>query len=102
MPEDRRGDGACAAGTGEGPRAVRAVLEADAGRVDQACWFRVGSEVRRWEEGKGFAFNDTIEHEARNEGTGTRTVLIFNIWRPELSLEERGLVAALLESMDTL
>ncbi len=70
--------------------------------VPDGCWFRVGSEVRRWEEGRGFAFNDTIEHEARNEGTGTRTVLIFNIWRPELSIEERGLVAALLESMDTL
>ena len=70
--------------------------------VPDGCWFRVGSEVRAWEEGKAFAFNDTIEHEARNEGTGTRTVLIFNIWRPELSLGERALVAALLESIDTL
>ncbi len=70
--------------------------------VPEGCWFRVGSEVRAWEEGKGFAFNDTIEHEARNEGPGTRTVLIFNVWRPELSMEERGLVAALLESTDTL
>lgn len=70
--------------------------------VPEGCWLRVGGEVRRWEEGKGFAFNDTIEHEARNEGADTRTVLIFNVWRPELSLEERGLVAALLESADTL
>ena len=70
--------------------------------VPEGCWLRVGGEVRRWEAGKGFAFNDTIEHEARNEGAGTRTVLIFNVWRPELSLEERGLVAALLESADTL
>lgn len=70
--------------------------------VPEGCWFRVGSEVRAWKEGKGFAFNDTIEHEARNEGPGTRTVLIFNVWRPELSMEERGLVAALLESTDTL
>lgn len=68
--------------------------------VPEGCWFRVGNEVRRWEEGKAFAFNDTIEHEARNEGSGTRTVLIFNIWRPELSMEERQLVTALLESID--
>jgi aspartyl/asparaginyl beta-hydroxylase (cupin superfamily) len=70
--------------------------------VPEGCWFRVGSEVRKWEEGKAFAFNDTIEHEARNEGSGTRTVLIFNVWRPELSMEERRLVTALLESIDTI
>jgi aspartyl/asparaginyl beta-hydroxylase (cupin superfamily) len=70
--------------------------------VPEGCWFRVGNEVRHWQEGKAFAFNDTIEHEARNEGAGTRTVLIFNIWRPELSMEERQLVTALLESIDTL
>ena len=29
-----------------------------------------------------------------------RVVLIFDIWRPELSEEERSLVAALLEAMD--
>ena len=68
--------------------------------VPDGCWFRVGAETRKWEEGKAFAFNDTIEHEARNEGTGTRTVLIFNIWRPELTGEERRLVAALMESID--
>lgn len=70
--------------------------------VPDGCWFRVGHEVRKWEEGKCFAFNDTIEHEARNEGQGVRTVLIFNIWRPELTEEERGLVAALMRSIDTL
>lgn len=70
--------------------------------VPEGCWFRVGSDVRGWEEGKAFAFNDTLEHEARNEGAGTRVVLIFNVWRPELSLDERALVAALLESIDTI
>jgi aspartyl/asparaginyl beta-hydroxylase (cupin superfamily) len=70
--------------------------------VSEKCWFRVGADVRGWEEGKCFAFNDTIEHEARNEGQGTRTVLIFNIWRPELTEEERRLVTALMESIDTI
>lgn len=70
--------------------------------VTEKCWFRVGADVRGWQEGKCFAFNDTIEHEARNEGTGTRTVLIFNIWRPELTEEERRLVTALMESIDTI
>lgn len=70
--------------------------------VPEGCWLRVGSEVRKWEEGRAVVFNDTIEHEARNEGSGTRIVLIFNIWRPELSADERSMVTALLESLNTL
>jgi len=70
--------------------------------VTEKCWFRVGADVRGWEEGKCFAFNDTIEHEARNEGQGTRTVLLFNVWRPELTEEERRLVTALMESIDSI
>lgn len=70
--------------------------------VPEGCWFRVGSEVRKWEEGKAFVFNDTIEHEARNEGPGTRIVLIFNVWRPELSADERSMITALLESLNSL
>jgi hypothetical protein len=45
-------------------------------------------------------FDDTIEHEARNGSNRTRVVLIFDVWRPELTEEERGLVATLLESVD--
>ncbi|MCC6921147.1 MAG: aspartyl/asparaginyl beta-hydroxylase domain-containing protein [Alphaproteobacteria bacterium] len=69
--------------------------------VPEGCWFRVGAETRRWEEGKAWVFNDTIEHEARNDSSDTRIVLIFNVWRPELTATERDLVAALLESVDT-
>ena len=56
--------------------------------------------MRAWERGKCWAFDDTIEHEARNRSDRARVVLIFDIWRPELSEEERSLVAALLEAMD--
>ncbi len=69
--------------------------------VPDGCWLRVGAETRRWQEGKAWVFNDTIEHEARNESRDTRIVLIFNIWRPELTAAERSLVTALLESVDT-
>lgn len=68
--------------------------------VPPDCWFRVGNEVRAWERGRCWAFDDTIEHEAKNGSDRARVVLIFDIWRPELSEEERGLVAALLEAMD--
>lgn len=63
--------------------------------VPPDCGFRVGNEVRQWEEGKLLIFDDTIEHEAWNNSSEDRVVLIFNIWRPELTERERREVAAL-------
>jgi aspartyl/asparaginyl beta-hydroxylase (cupin superfamily) len=63
--------------------------------VPPDCGFRVGNEVREWEEGKLLIFDDTIEHEAWNGSDRDRVVLIFDIWRPELSEQERAEVAAL-------
>ena len=47
-------------------------------------------------------FDDSIEHEAWNSSTEVRVILLVDIWRPELSAEERGLVAALFEAMDSI
>jgi aspartyl/asparaginyl beta-hydroxylase (cupin superfamily) len=63
--------------------------------VPPNCRFRVGNEVREWEEGKLLIFDDTIEHEAWNESDEDRIVLIFDIWRPELSERERHELTAL-------
>lgn len=62
--------------------------------VPPNCGFRVGNEVRQWEEGKLLIFDDTIEHEAWNDSGEDRVVLIFDIWRPELSGREREEIAA--------
>ena len=70
--------------------------------IPPRCSIRVGNETRGWEMGKAMVFNDSINHEARNDSNETRVVLIFNIWRPELDDDERRLVAKLLESVDTL
>jgi aspartyl/asparaginyl beta-hydroxylase (cupin superfamily) len=64
------------------------------------CTLRVGNDTREWIKGKLWAFDDTIEHEAWNRSDRLRVVLIFDIWRPELSAEERGLVAAMIEAVD--
>jgi hypothetical protein len=69
--------------------------------VPPGCHLRVGNEQREWKKGKAWVFDDSIEHEARNTSRETRVILLFDIWRPELTDEERGLVAALLEAMDT-
>lgn len=45
-------------------------------------------------------FDDTIEHEAWNRSDRTRVILLFEIWRPELTEEERRLVSAMFEAID--
>ena len=68
--------------------------------VPPGCRFRVGNETREWVEGKAWLFDDTIEHEAWNGSAETRVILLFEIWRPELSAEERALVDAMFAAID--
>ncbi|MBU1541006.1 MAG: aspartyl/asparaginyl beta-hydroxylase domain-containing protein [Alphaproteobacteria bacterium] len=62
--------------------------------------FRVGNDARDWREGQAWAFDDTIEHEAANDSGEDRTILIFDVWKPEMSEEERALVSALFQAVD--
>lgn len=68
--------------------------------VPDGCVFRVGNEVRPWVEGKAWVFDDSINHEAWNRSEKTRVILLFDIWRPELSEEERKLASAMLQAID--
>jgi aspartyl/asparaginyl beta-hydroxylase (cupin superfamily) len=63
--------------------------------VPPGCRFRVGNEVREWQEGKLLIFDDSIDHEAWNDGCEDRVVLIFDIWRPELTDREKFELTAL-------
>lgn len=69
--------------------------------VPPGCGFRVGNEVREWEIGKLLIFDDTIEHEAWNDSDQDRVVLIFDIWRPELSEHEKLAITAMFEAVDS-
>src|SRR6267154_410221 len=68
--------------------------------VPDNCAFRVGNDTRAPVEGAAWVFDDTIEHEAWNGSDRTRVILLFEIWRPELTLEERALVSAMFEAID--
>jgi len=68
--------------------------------VPDNCVFRVGNDIHNWQEAKAWVFDDTVEHEAWNKSDKTRVILLFDIWRPELTEEERGLVAAMFEAID--
>jgi len=62
--------------------------------VPQRCWFRVGAETRDFAEGQAWVFDDTIEHEAKNETDALRVILIFDLWHPDLSPAEREAISA--------
>ncbi len=64
------------------------------------CGFRVGNETREWRDGEAWLFDDTIEHEAWNDSPEDRIILIFDVWRPELSEAERAMVADLFAAVD--
>ncbi len=72
-----------------------------AGSGAGTAWLRVGSDTRHWEEGKVCIFDDSVEHEAKNEADQTRVVLLFDIWRPELSAQERAEVTKFLGAIST-
>jgi aspartyl/asparaginyl beta-hydroxylase (cupin superfamily) len=67
--------------------------------VPPGCGFRVGNDVRAWEEGKAWVFDDTIEHEAWNDSEHLRAILMFDIWHPHLTGPERALVTAMAGAM---
>ena len=68
--------------------------------VPDRCSFRVGNDTRALVEGRAWVFDDTIEHEAWNGSERTRVILLFEIWRPELTAAERALVSAMFEAID--
>ena len=67
--------------------------------VPGQCRFRVGNDVREWELGKAWIFDDTIEHEAWNDSGELRVILMCDVWNPYLTEAERASVGALLNGL---
>lgn len=63
------------------------------------CTLRVGNETREWRAGVPLIFDDSIEHEARNAGPQERVVLLFEIWRPELTDADREAIAQIFQAI---
>ncbi len=68
--------------------------------VPPGCGFRVGGETRQWVEGKAFAFDDTIEHEAWNHSDARRALLIIDAWNPHLTARECAAITAYFAAND--
>ncbi|XP_047985363.1 aspartyl/asparaginyl beta-hydroxylase isoform X3 [Leguminivora glycinivorella] len=58
-------------------------------------FIRVHKETRQWQTGKVFMFDDSFEHEVWHNGTGSRLVLIVDVWHPELTAAERRQLPAI-------
>jgi len=54
-----------------------------------AC-LTVAGESRVWRVGEPLIFDDAFEHAARNHTKEDRLVLLFDIWHPDLTMEERA------------
>lgn len=67
--------------------------------VPPGCRLRVGNHTQTVEAGKMLIFDDSIEHEAWNDGNAPRVILLFEIWRPELNHAERAALTAMYESV---
>lgn len=56
----------------------------------EACFIRVGGELKFWKEGEVVIFDDTYEHESCNlSDIHDRVVLVFDVWHPEIMAQER-------------
>ena len=67
--------------------------------VPPGCRLRVGGETREVVEGQAMIFDDSFEHEAWNDGDAVRSVLLFEIWRPEIREDEKVALTAMFEAV---
>ncbi len=64
------------------------------------CALRVGGETRPWKDGEALIFDDSFEHEAWNRSNERRVILLFEIWRPEISETERSALTTIFEAIN--
>jgi aspartyl/asparaginyl beta-hydroxylase (cupin superfamily) len=56
--------------------------------IPDGCEIRTAEGLRRWAPGEMMVFDTTFEHEAWNRSDQERTVLLVDVWHPELTPEE--------------
>jgi hypothetical protein len=65
------------------------------------CGIRVGGETRRWRKGECLLFDDAYEHETWNlDASEPRTVLLLDVWHPEVQIGERDALVAMFDAVD--
>lgn len=62
------------------------------------CWLRIVDEKRTWTNGGFLIFDDTFEHEVKNESDQLRCILLFDFMRPDYPVDGR---AAFMQDLRT-
>jgi aspartate beta-hydroxylase len=70
-------------------------------RVPPEPYLRVHDQLLTWTEGRCIVFDDSFEHEVWHTGRESRVVLLFDVFHPELSEDDkRELLAQLQVSLE--
>ncbi|KAL3938422.1 MAG: hypothetical protein SGBAC_006663 [Bacillariaceae sp.] len=56
----------------------------------ESCKIRVSEQWHSWQEGKILLFDDSFEHEVRNDSQEERVVLLIRLWHPDLKENQRS------------
>jgi len=66
----------------------KSMSESDSAEEDcsssSPCRIRIGNKWTSWSVGKVLLFDDSFEHEVRNDTNEDRVVLLIRVWHPEL------------------
>lgn len=68
--------------------------------IPSGCEIRVDNEIRTWHEGKCLIFDDSYMHEVWHRGDKTRTVLLWDIWHPDLTEIEKSVLTMIFPIID--
>jgi len=63
--------------------------------IPDSCSMRVGCETRSWKTGRCLVFDDSFEHECWNNSGQSRSILLLNVWHPELTEVERAVLTSI-------
>ena len=70
------------------------------GNGGDKCRLTVGDETRQWIEGTVSLFDTSILHSAVNESDGTRYILMFRLWHPDLTDVEREALQTIYDCLE--
>jgi len=62
-------------------------------KIPEGCRLRVGDQIVHWKEGQSIVFDDSFEHEAWNPSKNARFVLMFDIFHPDLTKDEKDFLS---------
>lgn len=64
------------------------------------CRLSVGDETRQWMEGEMMMFDTSIYHDAINDSDEMRYILMFRVWHPDLTADERNALQFIYDCLE--